>query len=253
MKPMQWLRNKLWLLDLAGGRTCSKSSRRFAIQGTFTKQSVLEFNASCSPSAFQVFRRAPVPGEAVARFSGSCPLPLYSAKNRSDGPSRGRPVDPRTKEQPLWLSELAVGKTFLFDLVCASACVPKLAARWLGFLLLLGGDIKRHPGPPLRPRGALDLESGFATSTRQKMTKALDAFTVWLETTLLLSFAAAMSSAHTAALALRGFGLHLYASDYPRYLLVPAITGVQNAFPEFRSRLTPAWQIDKNWQQVEPG
>ena len=32
-----------------------------------------------------------------------------------------------------------------------------------------------------------------------------------------------------------------------------AITGVQNAFPEFRSHLTPAWQIDKKWQQVEPG
>ena len=62
-----------------------------------------------------------------------------------------------------------------------------------------------------------------------------------------------LPTAHTAALALRGFGLHLFASGHPSYLLVYAITGVQNAFPEFRSHLTRAWQIDEKWQQVKPG
>ena len=32
-----------------------------------------------------------------------------------------------------------------------------------------------------------------------------------------------------------------------------AITAVQDLYPEYRSHLTPAWQIDKKWQQCEPG
>ena len=56
-----------------------------------------------------------------------------------------------------------------------------------------------------------------------------------------------------AALALRGYGLHLYAAGLPRYLLVYAITSVQDACPEYRNHLTPAWQIDKKWQHAEPG
>ena len=76
VKLRQWLHNKPWLLDLAGTCACSKSSPHLVIQGTFTKQSVAEVDARCSPSAFQVFGRVPVPGEPVARFSGSYPLPL---------------------------------------------------------------------------------------------------------------------------------------------------------------------------------
>ena len=76
MKPMRWLHNKPWLLELAGSCTCNKSSPHFVIQGTFTKQSVADFDARCSPSALQVFGRVPVAGEPVARFSGSYPLAL---------------------------------------------------------------------------------------------------------------------------------------------------------------------------------
>ena len=101
MKPMQWLHNKPWLLDLDGGCTCSKSSRRFVIQGTFTKQSVLEFNARCSPSAFQVYGRAPVPGEAVTRFSGSYPLPLVRRMTAGSWAHSGSPkVLPLSAKHP---------------------------------------------------------------------------------------------------------------------------------------------------------
>ncbi|CAE7764587.1 Scn10a [Symbiodinium sp. CCMP2592] len=113
---------------------------------------------------------------------------------------------------------------------------PRLSmvlGRWVRFLLLLAGDIERNPGPPSRlPRGSLDLQSGFATSTRHKMTKALDAFILWLSVEFGLGFDAAMSSSQSAACALRAF------------------TPV--AF-HYRSHLSPAWQIDRKWQLAEPG
>ena len=181
-------------------------------------------------------------------------LHVYSEANRSDGPSRGRGVAPPTKDWPVWLSELCEGRTYRFDVCLAAARVPKLAGRWLRLLLLLGGDIERHPGPVGRlPRGPLDLTTGFAASTRQKMSKSLEAFKQWLAVSMSLSFAAAMSCAESAAAALRGFGLHLYSEGHPRYLLVYAITAVQDAYPAYRNHLTPAWQIDKKWQHVEPG
>ena len=166
-------------------------------------------------------------------------LHVYSEANRSDGPSRGRSVAPPTKDWPVWLHELCEGRTYRFDVCLAAARVPKLAGRWLRLLLLLGGDIERHPGPVGRlPRGPLDLSSGFATSTRQKMSKSLEAFKQWLAVSMSLSFAAAMSCAESAAAALRGFGLHLYSEGHPRYLLVYAITAVQDAYPAFRNHLT---------------
>ncbi|CAE7201231.1 unnamed protein product, partial [Symbiodinium microadriaticum] len=134
------------------------------------------------------------------------------------------------EDWPVWLHELCEGRTYRFDVCLAAARVPKLAGRWLRLLLLLGGDIERHPGPVGRlPRGPLDLSSGFATSTRQKMSKSLEAFKQWLAVSMSLSFAAAMSCAESAAAALRGFGLHLYSEGHPRYLLVYAITAVQVA------------------------
>ncbi|OLP85556.1 hypothetical protein AK812_SmicGene33449 [Symbiodinium microadriaticum] len=75
-------------------------------------------------------------------------LHVYSAQNRSDGPSRGKPVDPPTKEVPLWLTQLCQGQTHRFDLTVASSAAPKLAARWFRLLLLLGGDIEVNPGFP---------------------------------------------------------------------------------------------------------
>ena len=105
-----------------------------------------------------------------------------------------------------------------------------------------------------KPRAsAATCESGLASSTRYKMAKALEGFIKWLEASLGIGFVAAMSSAQTAALALRAYGLHLYSTGHPRYLLVYALTAVQNAHPEFRMQLASAWQIDKKWQAHEPG
>jgi len=85
------------------------------------------------------------------------------------------------------------------------------------------------------------------------MRKALNAFIAWLESDLHLDYDQVMSSSRAAALSLRAFGLHLYSQGFPRYLLVYAITAVQDAFPEFRNSLAPAWQVDKKWQAAEPG
>ncbi|CAE7186703.1 unnamed protein product, partial [Symbiodinium pilosum] len=50
------------------------------------------------------------------------------------------------------------------------------------------------------------------------------------------------------------FGSRTFAkAGLPRYLLVYAITAVQDSHPHLRNQLTPAWQIDKKWQQAEPG
>ena len=77
------------------------------------------------------------------------------------------------------------------------------------------------------PRGALDMQGGFAPSTRRKMDKALSAFALWLQEFLGQSLFSVLSSAQAAALALRAFGLYLYSSGQPRYLLVYAITSIQ--------------------------
>ena len=179
-------------------------------------------------------------------------LHVYSAKNRADGPSRDRPVPPPSNDLPLYL-DLTRGDTRRFDICVASSRVPKNAARWLRMLLLLGGDIEPSPGPLQRPHGPLDLESGFAASTRHKMRKSLDGFTSWLLAELQLTLLPVLHSAETASTALRAYGLHLYEAGLPRYLLVYAITAVQDLRPQFRGALTPAWQIDKKWQLAEPG
>eukprot|EP00439_Symbiodinium_sp_Y106_P023662 s5662_g2.t3 len=182
-------------------------------------------------------------------------LHVYSAKNRADGPSRGcRPLAP-SKPWPAWLRALVAGDTRPFDLVCASAAVPRRLGRWVRLLLLLAGDVERHPGPRYSgaPRGNLDLQAGFAVTTRHKMSKSLGAFTAWLQDEFGLSLEAVTTSASSVALALRAFGLFLYAGGYPRYLLVYAITSIQDLFPQFRSHLSPAWQVDRKWQLAEPG
>ena len=111
-----------------------------------------------------------------------------------------------------------------------------------------------NPGPrTLKPRGPLDLWSGFAASTQHKMRKALSGFEAWVEDRLGLSLEQALCNVEAAALALRGYGFYLYEQGFPRYLLVYAITAVQDIHPAYRSHLTPAWQVDKKWQAVEPG
>lgn len=61
--------------------------------------------------------------------------------------------------------ELSEGCPRSFDAVLLSSRVDKLAARLLRFLLLLGGDIERNPGPSYQPRGAFSLNVGFEAQT----------------------------------------------------------------------------------------
>ncbi|OLP77428.1 hypothetical protein AK812_SmicGene42515 [Symbiodinium microadriaticum] len=150
-------------------------------------------------------------------YNGS--LHVYSASNRSDGPSRNRPVAGPSKKLPLWFEDLCAGKPFRFDCVVASSRAPKLAARWLRLLLLLGGDIEPNPGPsdvrPLVPRGPLDLKSGFTAATSARMAQCLAAFQEWV--------------------------LQEFSLPFSRLCLAP------------ENQLSAAWQIDRKWQHQEPG
>ena len=241
---------KTWL------KWCAKRHPNSRLVGLIDSRVLLGSAAkgrSASPALCRVLRSALPYVLGCGLYPGG--LHVYSAQNRSDGPSRGRPPAPACKAWPSWLQALVRGDSRPFDLVCASASVPRLLGRWLRLLLLLAGDVERNPGPfhDGGPRGALDMAGGFAPSTRHKMDKALRAFATWLMSTFSLPLATVLSSAESASLALRAFGLHLYSSGQPRYLLVYALTAVQDAHPEFRSRLSSAWQVDRKWQLAEPG
>lgn len=175
-------------------------------------------------------------------------LHICSSKNRSDAPSRNRPVPPPRKQEPVWLTEMRDG---LFDRVdrvrLASRCT-KLAARWLRLLLLLGGDIERNPGPASRrphpsPRGPLDLSVGFAPAT--SMRSCLKAFESWVLETVGLSVEQLAWDQLAAPLALRAYGMHLFADGAPRYRFVYTITAMQDAYPHPRPFLGSAWHVDK--------
>ena len=183
-------------------------------------------------------------------------LHVMSSKNRSDGPSRNRPTPPPSKEVPHWLTALRSGDYAAFDTHLSSACYAKLPGRWLRLLLLLGGDIERNPGPavPSRvPRGPFDPRLGFTQSTSSRMEQCFSAFRIWVQENFSCDFENLSQNAHGIALGLRGYGQYLYESGHPRYMLVYAITAVQDKFPQYRGFLSPAWQIDKKWQQAEPG
>ncbi len=102
---------------------------------------------------------------------GGCLYPgglhVPPAKNRSDGPSRNRPVPPHSKEVPRWLLDLRAGHSDRFEKVLLASRFTKNAARWLRMLLLMAGDIEPNPGPVRKtghswtPRGPLDLSVGF--------------------------------------------------------------------------------------------
>ncbi|CAE7206111.1 unnamed protein product [Symbiodinium pilosum] len=183
-------------------------------------------------------------------------LHVCSEKNRSDGPSRGRKVAPPSRDIPAWYLDLCKGYTQRFDLLCASCAVSRVLGRWLRLLLLLAGDVELEEPwawpltrSTLCPRLAVRLCSFNASQDDQGPGCLHD---LGMQR-LCLDADAVLSSSRSAALALRGFGLYLYAAGHPRYLLVYAITAVQDLHPEYRSRLTPAWQVDKKWQQTEPG
>ena len=185
-------------------------------------------------------------------------LHICSAKNRSDGPSRNKPVPPRNKDEPSWLLALRARDFTKFDKVVASARFTKLEARWLRLLLLLGGDIEPNPGPvrPARdrgPRGPLDFNVGFKPVTSKRMNSCVADFAVWLRRELELELDTVVWDVQAAPLALRAYGMWLFASGAARYRLVYTLTGIQDGYPHLRPFLSPAWQVDRKWQQHEPG
>ena len=410
-KPSQWLHNKPWLLEFEMPCRCSAGQGHFVIEGSFTHESIRQFDRLCSPSAAKLYGRQPVPGEAVSSFSasyprtlcrrmavsakqalsdsigiipfsevvrsckrvdeplhvpssvlaesGSAPRPFhedpewveeladclhfrellrykftkpghinvlesrvhktwlkYCAKhhadsrvlalldsrvtlgatakgrssskaicrvlqgslgyiiggglypgglhigskfNRSDGPSRNRPVPEPSKDEPAWLPALREGNFDQFDLHLMASQFPRCAGRWLRLLLLLSGDIERNPGPwqqaskAKAPRGALDMSVGFAPATSKRMSSCLGLFEAWLRSSLHISLEQIGWDTLAAPLAARAYGMHLYSQGEPRYLYVYTLTGLQDVFPHLRAFMAPAWVIDRKWQIAEPG
>ncbi|CAL1159368.1 unnamed protein product, partial [Cladocopium goreaui] len=158
---------------------------------------------------------------------------------------------------PSWLAALCEGNHDRFDRILEASKCTKLAARWLQFLLLLGvGDIERNPGPgfvrrPRVPRGELSMTVGFAEATTKRMQSCLDSFAVWLASGLSLD---AIGWDFVAGpLALRAYGMYLFSEGFPRYMYVCTITAMQDTYPHLRPFFSSAWQIDRKWQQFEPG
>ena len=97
------------------------------------------------------------------------------------------------------------------------------------------------------------MDVGFTRMTSQRMQKCLAAFQEWVRLELKIDFSILMREHTTCSLALRGYGMHLFKSGYPRYMYVYALTAVQDVYPQHRPFLGGAWQVDKKWQIAEPG
>ncbi len=180
-------------------------------------------------------------------------LHCYSKHNRADEPSRNKDVRGPSKEPASWMVELAAGNPRRFDAILLSSQFDKLAARWLRFLLLLGGDIERNPGPNYKPRGSFALNVGFENHTALTMSRCLDAFKVWVGAHAKINWNALVTDAEGLATALRGYGIHCYELGLPRYMFVYSITAVQDQYPAAKQFMNVAWHVDRKWQQAEPG
>ena len=118
------------------------------------------------------------------------------------------------------------------------------------FLLLLCGDVEENPGPR---RGQMDLSVGFVKATADRMKRCFEAFGVWCNEQLEIPLQQLVLDAQGLVWALRAYGMYLFETGLPRYLLVYAITAAQDLYPASRPFMTIAWQIDRKWQLHEPG
>lgn len=204
---------------------CAKQHRNSRIVGLLDSRVTIGASSKGRSSSYAISR---ILKRTLPYLLGSNLYPgglhVYSSKNRADAPSRDREVEAPSKSKPLWLTELLEGRPHLFDLVCQSAQVPKLPARWLRLLLMLCGDIEPNPGPTYKPRGELDMTIGFHKQTSLRMRRCLDAFAIWVHEELHLDFDKVALSAEHLGLALRAYGFHLFRNGHPRYMLVYALT-----------------------------
>ena len=238
---------KSWLKSQAKSEPCS----RFV--GLLDSRVTIGASAKGRSSSFAISRilQGSLAYIIVSELYPGC-IHCSSKENRSDGPPRGRDIDPPTKEAPYWLTELQSGNHGPFDVCVEASKFSKNPARWLRMLLLLAGDIEPHPGPRAA-RGPLDLQVGFVPVTASRMEKCFDAFRKWAETEASLPWEKISSSADLMGLTLRAYGMHCFSSGLPRYLFVYAITATQEYFPNYKPALAVAWQIDRKWQIYEPG
>ena len=178
-------------------------------------------------------------------------LHCYSGDNPADNPSRDKDVTEPSRLVPAWFIQLSAGNPAGFDAVVEAAQIPKIAARWLRFLLLLGGDIERNPGPGRR--GPMDMTVGFVKATSDRMGRCFEGFKRWCTEEAKIPWSSLECDPQAVAWALRGYGLYLFENGHPRYLYTYAITASQEYLPSCRPFLNVAWQVDKKWQIHEPG
>ena len=285
-KPRQWFEDPEWITELCDSlpfkemfRFKFKRPGHININEARTYKSWIKSQAKSEPNTrFVGFLDSRVTIGAAAKGRSSSPalsrilqgcLPyilgsnLYpgglhcsSGVNRADGPSRDRDVLPPVKEEPEWFQRLRVGDPAQFDLVVSASRFEKNPARWLRFLLMLCGDVEPNPGPISRarqPRGPLSLEAGFHSATASRMDSCLRAFQTWLIEVADLSPEAVFGDGQAISTALRGYGLFLFEAGFPRYQFVYAVTACQDKFPVCKAWAHLAWQIDRKWQNFEPG
>ena len=75
-KASKWLHNKPWLIPIECKCSCRYKGHHFVVQGSFTRESIAEFESRCVPSSRFVYGRAPQIGEHVSSFSALYPLRL---------------------------------------------------------------------------------------------------------------------------------------------------------------------------------
>lgn len=101
-KASKWLHNKPWLVPLAGTCSCPSKGNHFVIQGSFTPDSILEFDQKCQPDATAVYRRKPRPGEQVSSFSASYPVRLM--RKMASGSAASKIKAPHSIPQRGWVN-----------------------------------------------------------------------------------------------------------------------------------------------------
>ena len=99
----------------------------------------------------------------------------------------------------------------------------------------------------------MDLSVGFVKATADRMKRCFEAFGVWCNEQLEIPLQQLVLDAQGLVWALRAYGMYLFETGLPRYLLVYAITAAQDLYPASRPFMTIAWQIDRKWQLHEPG
>ena len=113
-KPSKWIHNKPWLVPLECKCDCVYRNNHFVVQGSFTRDSIEEFESRCKPSSLAVFGRKPRPGELVSSYSAGYPYRLVSqmasgavASKRGEVPPIPWEVRARSLSEVGWPSEIS--------------------------------------------------------------------------------------------------------------------------------------------------